>query len=280
MTTLYKFIGNPDDAQFLLEGRVKFTPIKELNDPTELQPSVLPDDVQESLIRLRERGYTSDDMAYLRQQGALLQRLAPAFQAIQVPATREQATAVVRSSFYDNLPLLIRLLSQTAEQISSQVGLLCLTKRNDSLPMWVHYAANATGLVIQFQDLHNVFRGDETGILHQPISVCYERDRMGVTFDPKSHETLFFSKFADWSYEEEVRVVLPLSDCRQEMIGSRAVYLFDIPKRHIARILLGWRVAPRIADKVIHLIRSTNATVEVAQMRIERGQLSDRSIYP
>jgi hypothetical protein len=197
MTTLYKFIGNPDDVQHLLGGSIKFTPIQELNDPSELLPNVIPEEVRESLNRLRNYGYNDDDMVHLRQQEKLLQQLAPDFQAIKVPETKEQATTIIRSPFYDNLPLLERLLAQTAEQISSKVGLLCLTKRKDPLPMWAHYAANATGVVIEFRDLHDTFCGDETWILRQPTSVRYDRDRLGVSFDPRSHQSLFFAKFQD-----------------------------------------------------------------------------------
>ena len=202
---LYKFIGKPDDVEFVLRGSVKFTPIPELNDPSELLPNVIPEDVKVSLKRLRKVGYRDEDMVHLRQQGKLLQRLAPNFQAIRVPQTKEEATTLIRSKLYDNLPLLEHLLERTAEQISSQVGFFCLTERNDALPMWAHYAGNATGLVVKFRDLRKIFRGDNTGILRQPIPIRYERERLGVTFDPETHASLFFAKFQDWSYEQEAR---------------------------------------------------------------------------
>lgn len=281
MPPLYKFIGRTDDVRFLLQGCVKFTPISELNDPSELLPNVIPEDVNESLGRLRKDGYSDEDLVHLRHQGKLLQRLAPNFQAVGVPNTKEEATTLIRSTFYDNLPLLEHRLAKTAEQISSKVGLLCLTKRNDSLPMWAHYAGNATGLVVEFRDLTKVFCGDETGILCQPISVRYEREILGVTFDPQTHDSLFFAKFQDWSYEQEVRVVVPLADCRQAMNGDHQLHLFNIDPKHIARVILGWRMAPAAIDNVISLVRSINPGVEIVQGRIEKGQfrLGNR-LYP
>jgi hypothetical protein len=30
--------------------------------------------------------------------------------------------------------------------------------------MWAHYAGNATGLVVEFRDLHKIFGGNDTGV--------------------------------------------------------------------------------------------------------------------
>jgi len=53
---LYKFIADPDALAVLLKGIVRFTPIPELNDPSELVPTLNPDEVRASLERLRRDG--------------------------------------------------------------------------------------------------------------------------------------------------------------------------------------------------------------------------------
>ena len=88
MSILYKFIASPEAARFVLNGAVKFTPIPELNDPSELVPDIDREAVLESLNRIRSVGYSDEDMFHLRQQGQLLQALAPRFQAIRVPASK------------------------------------------------------------------------------------------------------------------------------------------------------------------------------------------------
>jgi len=230
MSLLYKFIASPDALQFILDGAVKFTPIPELNDPSELVPSMDRDAVLDSLDRLRTEGYSDRDMAHLHQQGHLLQTLAPRFQAVRVPMTKSEASPLVRSSFYDSVSTLERLLNETAQEMSSKVGLLCLSKRFDSLPMWAHYASNAAGLAVEFKDLEQVFAGDRTGVLRHPTSINYQRESYGVTFDPQSHRSLFFAKFQDWRYEQEVRVVLPLGECQGREIAGKQLYTYDIPK--------------------------------------------------
>lgn len=273
MSPLYKFIADPLAARFLLQGIIKFTPIAELNDPSELLPNIIPDEVRRSLADLRERGYSDDDMVHLHREEHLLQRLAPAYRASEAPLTKEQATELIRSRFYDAGPLLYGLLDGVAREMASRVGLFCLTRRCDALPMWAHYAADARGLVVEFQELDNPFPGDKTGVLCEPIEVRYERERVGVTFDPRSHGSIFFTKYEDWGYEQEVRVVLPLDECRQHRDGDTLLNLFDIPRTCITRIILGWNIAPEHADAVRASARELNPAVEVVQACFLRGRV-------
>ena len=270
---LYKYIADPGIVESVLKGAVKFTPIKELNDPSELSPTMNPTEVRASLSRLRRDGYSEQDMIHLRRQGHVLRRLAPRFQAVGVPRTREEATALIRSPFYDDLPRLERLLDETAREISSKVGLFCLSLRYDSLPMWAHYAANAGGLLLEFHDLDQAFTGDETGVLRQPVAVQYERGRTGITFEPKSHEALFYSKFADWSYEQEVRVVIPLGECRQVSAGGRILFLHDLSINRVGRIILGWNMLPQKSQRVREIAQAETG-VAIVQARFERGRVT------
>jgi len=280
MPTYYKFISDADAAQFLFQGAIKFTPVAELNDPSELMPNVLLEEVKSSLARLRKQGYNDDDLHYLRAQGHLLKQLAPRFQAVSIPGTKEQATALIRSPFYDSISLLERLLDDTAREISSKVGVFCLSRRYDSLPMWAHYAGNAAGLVVEFADLEGVFPGDVTGVLRRPVAVRYDRHVWGVTFDPQSHESLFFAKFPDWRYEEEVRVVLPLTDCRRKAFGEKVLYAYDIPRSCVKRAILGWRMPPEKRDLVHGHARTHNPEVEIVQARFVRGRIELQRTIP
>lgn len=273
MHPLYKFVASPEAVKFILNGEVKFTPISELNDPSELVPSIDRVAVFESLSRLRRDGYSDEDMRHLRQQGALLQTLAPQFQAVAVPKHRDEATALIRSAFYDSLPTLERLLTETANHMARQVGLFCLTKRFDSLPMWAHYAANATGVAVEFRELDTVFTGDETGVLRQSTEVEYQRESYGVTFAPDSHRALFFSKFQDWSYEQEVRVVLPLTDCKKVEISGKALYIYSIPKKSVSRLILGWNMSAEDVQSLEKLVKEINSDVEICQAKFLRGKV-------
>ena len=270
---LYKFIASPDAVRFLLNGLVKFTPISELNDPSEMMPNMDKQEVCDSLERLRREAYSDEDMVHLRQQGYLLQALAPEFQAVRLPATKEEATNRIRAPFYDSMQVLEDLLAGTARTMSSKVGLFCLTRRFDSLPMWAHYAANATGLAVEFEGIEQVFSGDKTGVLRQPTQITYHRESFGVTFDPKSHRSLFFAKFQDWSYEQEVRVVLPLSECQKHTTFDKQLYTCQIPKTCIARVVLGWNMSPANKVAVEKLIKTENPNVKISHAVFSKGRV-------
>ena len=145
---LYKFIADRSAVPYLLQGLIKFTPPADLNDPSELTPNVIHDDVVKSLELIRKNGYTAKDLVNLRRQENLF-RLAPQFQVVSVPETPEQATTLVRSLFYDQISILEQRLSAMLEAVKLEVGLFCLSLRYDSLPMWAHYARNAAGLVVE-----------------------------------------------------------------------------------------------------------------------------------
>lgn len=280
MAELYKYIADPGAASFLLRGTLKFTPIAELNDPSELLPNVIENQVRDSLARLRRVGYSDDDMVDLRRQGALFQRLAPEHQVIDVPSAKEDATAIIRAPFYDQIDILVLRLKEAAREMSSKVGVLCLSRRYDSLPMWAHYASNGTGLIVHFEGLEEVFVGDETGVLRVPRAVRYERERTGVTFDPRSHESLFFTKFSDWSYEQEVRVVLPLHECRRLETTTGVLHLLDVPATCVRRLILGWNMPRERIEEIRACVHTENPDVQVSVARFDGGQVALDSVRP
>lgn len=214
MQHLYKYINEPSAAKFIASGQIKFTTIAKLNDPSEITVNVINEKVVESLQRLRKDGYAEDDLLHLRRQEAVFKRLAPHYQVIPAPTRVEDANMLIKSPIYNQINILEQRLAETVKEIAEKVGVFCLSKGYDSLPMWAHYAKKAEGFVVEYEHLNEVFAGDETGVLWSPTEVRYERGETGgVTFEPKSHDAIFFEKFKDWGYEREVRVVAPLDMC-------------------------------------------------------------------
>ncbi len=273
MKTLYKFIADPSAVSFLLRGMIKFTPVPELNDPSELTPNIITEEVKRSLDRLRKDGYTETDMINLRRQKNLLRRLSPQFHAGGLPETPNEATAQLHLPYYDQIATLEQQLNELVLAIAPNAGGFCSSLRYDSLPMWAHYANNATGLVIEFVDLERVFQGDDTGVLSQPIAVRYERDRLSVSFETRSHESIFFAKFPDWSYEREVRIVLPLADCRKEPKENSHIYIREIPRGCIARLILGWRLPLAVRKVIRDQVQEFDRDVEIVDASVVRGRV-------
>ena len=270
---LYKFIRDPHHAEYLLSGSLKFTPVSELNDPTELIPQFVGHDVQESLAELRRSGYSDDDFCHLWRQGKLLEKISQEDQNPNIPRSIDEANQVLQSRLFDDMGYLKYRLTETVETLRSRIGIFCMTSRIDSLPMWAHYADNARGLIVEFGGLEEIFCGDDTGILNTPLHVVYRQDLTSITFDPRSHEYMFYSKYSDWSYEREIRIALPLCKCTKCIHDDCTVHTHKIPLCHVRRIYCGWNIEREMLENVISYTRSTNPSVEVWTTNISRGQV-------
>ena len=103
--------------------------------------------------------------------------------------------------------------------------------------------------------------------------MTYERELHGVTFDPRSHESIFFSKFQDWGYEKEIRVVLPLSKCQIHSNGSKPLYLYELPRSCVRQIIIGWHADPKTIRIIETYVRELGHEVEIVLARIARGRV-------
>lgn len=93
-------------------------------------------------------------------------------------------------------------------QISQLYGLLCFSKTWSNPLLWSHYGQRHCGLCLGF-DLP-----DET-----VVPVTYQDSRIEVDIDALNEDTILrflSSKFSDWSYEEEVRIITDLSELDQQ----------------------------------------------------------------
>lgn len=140
---LFKFVNSAHAVLNIARGSLKFTPLNELNDPTELTPVMNRLAVRHSLKLLREKGFSKEQYHWLRYQDALLELLAPHHKVLRVPKTLTEANRILSISTYDNLDYMERKLFATIESIRMRIGILSLSQRYDSLPMWAHYADQA-----------------------------------------------------------------------------------------------------------------------------------------
>jgi hypothetical protein len=270
---LYKFVSQPSACVNSARGFLKFTPIPELNDPSEMFASINSVEVKESLVRIRKTGYSDEDILALKKQEALMSKLAPEMMAIRVPTSRQEIDQLIKIGLYERIDLLARRLDETVKLMLQRTGILCLTRRYDSFPMWAHYANKAKGFVLEYSTLEECFPGDDTDVLDTLRNVTYGEIRPSVTFDPESHIPLFFSKLSDWSYEQEVRAVRSLSTCITQETNSGSIHLAEIDKNFLTRILVGWNVPRDVEQMLIRDISEINSAVVVTRVRLENGRV-------
>jgi len=99
-------------------------------------------------------------------------------------------------------------------EISDQYGVLCFSKTWRYPLLWSHYADKHRGICLGF---------DVPQPLLKKVKYRWERllsdtedDLKKERPNPRLAEALFCTKFADWKYEREIRVLLRLKDAVKE----------------------------------------------------------------
>ena len=268
---LYKYISSESALKSIVAGKIKFATVGSLNDPTELLPKIYESELLKSLEEKRANGYNQDDLLDLKRQESLFRKLSPETMVISAPDSIEHANSIVNLPVYNNIDYLKDMFNKTVELMSSRCGILCLSTRYDSLPMWAHYANNALGFVVEFEDLQSIYRGDETGILNEIKHMEYKNKRSGVTFEKGSYNSIFFEKNKDWEYESEKRIVTDLNSCKECNIGDEVIYIQRIGKQHISNVIFGWKIPESTIHKLSMEVSSINSNVNIAISKIEDG---------
>jgi hypothetical protein len=278
MKTLYKFVGSQGAVHAIARGSLKFTKIDELNDPSELVPLMNRDAVRDSLAAVRKDGYTEKQFEWLGCQEATLRLLSPETRVLSRPATIELANRTLALPIYNKLDLMEQQLLRTISSIRLRVGILSLTARFDSLPMWAHYGAQAKGYVMRFDGLDREFSGDATGSLNALKPVQYVEDLVGMTHDPSSQDNLFFCKFQDWNYEREWRVVSALSACQLSADGKMHLRPVSLPT--ITGVICGWNVPADEIHSLATELHRINPGLKICAASLDRGHvvLRDTSV--
>jgi hypothetical protein len=269
---LFKFVGSTGAVLNMAKGSLKFTPIDELNDPSELTPVMDRSAVRTSLEILRHNGMTQAQFDWIQRQSAVLDLLSPEEKVLNAPRTLSEANHMLSLRAYDNLDYMEKKLFATIQNIRSRVGILSLSERYDSLPMWAHYADLARGFVVVFENLEQSFKGDETGSLNIPKPVVYAEQFLGMTFDPSTQDRLFFSKLSDWSYEREWRVVTALSACQPSQDGK--LHLRHVDRFHLKGVICGWRANVDDVSLLGDKLACLNPDAKLISATLDGGRVS------
>lgn len=124
--------------------------------------------------------------------------------------------------------------ASTKAAVDGKYGLLCFSADWTNPVLWGHYGDKHRGVCLGF----NVVRDLAEEVLYENKRVVrdWEEAEQPDLLDAEVRKALFRTKFASWSYEEEWRVVLPLSDA-QTVAG---LYFWPFgPKLQLAEVILG-----------------------------------------
>jgi len=164
---------------------------------------------------------------------------------------------------------------KTLDAVSQELGILCLSKPPNSIPMWSYYADHHRGVVFGL----NVDKIG--GRLHGPcglVKYCKQRARVNPWLPPgdamhKQVLKTLFTKCADWKHEQEYRRVFQLSDLISYLPDKGEVikYFLDIPSDAIQEIIFGCRARDELKSAIrLEVQRRKRTFGHIRLLRCER----------
>jgi hypothetical protein len=147
--------------------------------------------------------------------------------------------------------------------------IFCISKINDSILMWSHYAQNHQGAVIEFLPSHELSNLKEINYLSEIPELDYphthknERDFWEI-FDAN----LVFTKSDCWKYEKEWRIVKFLDNNPNDYI--------DLPfdRNEVAAIYLGCRMEYERKKEIIIIAKEKYPWAKIYQARTHESEYS------
>jgi Protein of unknown function (DUF2971) len=235
-TSFYKYV-NLDGLRRILAGSVRLTQPSAFNDPFELLPEiVMRTDEPERKINV--------------QFDILGERRNPPVGEVEIiPDGFGSGDATSRD---------------IVSQLNAVIGILCLSRKSDSLLMWSHYADQYAGAVVEFDAAHEFFA--------HPIDVEYRARRPRRRIDdylagapiPVSE---LCAKSDQWAYEEEVRIVRRLVDCEATgKVDQRGfpIYTQTLPIEAVKSVMLGERMAVEAQRDIFARVMDTDIVLDLA----------------
>jgi hypothetical protein len=257
---LFKYL--PIDRVDVLENlKIRFSPLMSLNDPFECQPLV---DMQNQSNKFLEQMLS--DLDELWENTANEEKTEDSRRFFD--ETRAGLISDVKektNSFVIGQELMARL--------SDNLGVLSLSRAEDNLLMWSHYAEEGKGIIIGFDDEHSFFKQPNlAGKSTRPVPVVYTNKRSKIVpGENRYYEKLLCEKPRDWAYEEEERLFrafLNKEDCLGKDAYGMDVILTDLPKTAIKAVYLGYRISEKTKTRTLSAIRYNDISCEIFQARV------------
>jgi Protein of unknown function (DUF2971) len=150
----------------------------------------------------------------------------------------------------------------TKEQLNENKGLICFSKSWSNPLLWGHYAEKHTGICLGF-DIPDKFLKPVI-YAERPMKIRIDPKTGDLRFNESNMSRLLRTKFADWKYEDEMRLFVELD---HDTIES-GNYFYPFSDDFILReIILGPRCEIPI-NGVRSLIENFNLPARVTKSRI------------
>ena len=261
---LYKYLP-PNRVDILHNLKIRFSPLKSLNDPFEHQPLIDIEKERDNLLSeakselydiwssLPEREKTKDNYSQFQ---------------------------VAWQNGYDHINQKVHphiVGQKTISMLGDNLGVLSLSRTEDNLLMWSHYAEEGRGFIIGFDEQHDFFNMPAiNGETTRPIPVIYTNKRSHINpSHPNLYQKLLCEKPREWGYEEEERVFIYHPD-KNKSIGidqyNQNIILTTFPKAIIKNIILGYNISKDIKKNIFSSIKQNDMICDIFQARVSKTE--------
>jgi hypothetical protein len=249
----YKFVSF-ERKDILKNGKIRFTPIDEFNDPFELEPVINP----------LSREYL-DYFANLTEKEKVTLKF----------SQKDYEYSIARSEKVNDYKTLYKerigkygVLSLSSNFEINPFLTVCVPEKKDprtNILMWSHYADSHKGFIIEFD--HDFIPGIELK------KVEYSNKRDYLTFEDieeNNFQNVFLKKSNEWAYEQEYRVVLPLRKASE--VKDDKFHLFEFNKKSVKSITFGCEMSQENKNIIMELIENDK---EFDRVSFNHSRLND-----
>lgn len=255
----------------LRNRELKITPPNQFNDPFEFAPRVTCSNPPREVKRLLKDKNTIREMyleakadrAFVGSFRNFRQRFEKArpFFTQRLIAANSAVSAQTQKEFQDN--------------VSAELGVLCMSSRRDSIVMWGHYCDKHRGLVVGFDKSLSIFKSGKglrcVNYVQERVIYDSSWNRGGKDANAFADQ-LIFSKNCEWSYEEELRQLFKLEGLRNRPLADGVSgYFLPIPHSAIVSVMLGAKSSKQLEEAVKTTLRDR----PFAHVIIKRAALHD-----
>jgi hypothetical protein len=140
-----------------------------------------------------------------------------------------------------NPALFPALLAQVKQAVLGSKGILSMSRINNNILMWSHYAASHSGFVLGFDVATDI------PFFTTPLHVRYVNDYPAFQYLRESDKIVshgLLSKSTLWNYEQEVRII------------KNAQGLHPFNKQSLTQVILGSRTDAANKTRILQLLRT------------------------
>lgn len=275
---IYKYIDT-FGLHVIRDRCLKVSRVEDLNDPFEIAPRidphrVMPKDVRNWLLRP-----ATIDMAFEEEAERLGIRTRREFKRwYREPHNLRKRIEGIKNRAACTCEDLRR---DFASYFSTRCRLLCLSETPQSILMWSHYANMHTGLIIAFDTEKPRF--NEFGEWMFPVQ--YPPSHLKPEFDfvmgssvaafIESMKCVVATKAMEWSYEKEVRIIVPLGAVFADLVkdAGRRLEFIRVNEGSIAHVIFGCRCPVQLRTDVMEVLTdSAYKHVRISEARMSRDK--------